>query len=707
MKQLVVAVATTLISLTTVAQAQLHCGSDVAMNAMFAKNPLLKAKLVTQHLNNARLAKAQQTGPYTIPVVFHILHLGGPENIVDAQVQDQINILNIDYAKKNADTVDIIPSFKTIADSTNIRFALATKDPQGNCTNGIIHYNDANSNWNDASPTLYDKTWDPTKYMNVYVVKSITMSSGFQAAGYTWLPGTWNTGSASDAIVVLHTYIGSIGTSNPFSSRVLTHEVGHWLNLEHTFGFNSCGANCNNDDYIYDTPTSKGYLSCPTISNPSTYQLCNVGVDENFQNFMDYSYCEKMFTHGQAVAMQTALQSSVAGRNNLWSAGNLNATGVTTPTACAPVADFKTSKRLVCINTPVTFTDASTNATPTTYAWTFQGGTPATSTNASEQVTYTTAGTYSVTLTVSNGVGQNAITKTGIIHVLDAIAPMSVANFKEGFENNSTFLQNWLVLNNDNDNKYFQTTAVSSFSGNQSLLLNNFVNTSVQTDEVVFPPLDFTGVTSATLTFRYAYVPVDQNSKDKLELQMQTNCATSFVGTPRFTRTANTTNPLYDLSPVAGNFTFNNYVPARANITEWKLVTLNNIASAYNAKSVVFKYVFTPGAGNNVYIDDVEITTNLTTTGVAPTSPLFKNEFTLQPNPSQGSSMLSFGLTTASQVSITVSNAVGQHLQQVVNSNLNQGDHSYSINTSGLATGLYLVTLTTNGSKLVKKLIVN
>ncbi|MEQ1732100.1 MAG: M43 family zinc metalloprotease [Bacteroidia bacterium] len=710
MKQLFLLVSTALaISTSALAQHNLHCGSDAVMQKRFDADPTLKARMDAK--NNAQRSanygsRKQQVGPYTIPVVFHILHLGGNENISDAQVLDQMNILNIDYGKRNADTTAIIPSFKTIADSTNIRFALATKDPQGNCTNGIIHYYSADSKWDDASPTLYSQGWDPTKYMNIYVVKTIKLSNGFSAAGYTYLPGSWNTGNPTDAIVVLHDYVGSIGTSSAFNSRVLTHEVGHWLDLLHTFGWNECGVDCNNDDFVNDTPTSKGFLTCPNAANPASYQICTPGVDENFQNFMDYSYCEHMFTHDQGVRMQDALLSSTSGRNNLWTSANLLATGVTNATACAPNANFKTNKTLICVNLPVTYTDASTNAVPTSYAWTFQGGTPATSTNATEQVTYATAGTYNVTLTVTNSVGANTITKTSVIHVFDAVAATPVANFYEGFENSTTFAQNWAVINTDNDNKYFQTTTASSFTGNKCLLLNNNSGTSVATDEIVFPPLDFTGVTSATLKFRYAYTPIDNTNNDKLDLYMQSNCSLGFVGTPRYTRTANTVNPANDLSPIAGNFTFNNYVPIAASTSEWKLVTVNNLAAAYGNNNVVLKYIFTPGGGNNLYIDDIEIITNLSTPIGLTSASLYKNNFSVNPNPSQELSVINFSLTQASHVSLAITNVLGQTEQTICNTNLTQGDHNYDINTSKLAKGMYLIVLSTNGNKTIKKLIV-
>ncbi|MCB0765141.1 MAG: hypothetical protein KDB84_10580, partial [Flavobacteriales bacterium] len=234
---------------------------------------------------------------YTIPVVFHIIHNNGIENISDAQVEDAIRILNEDFNKLNADWDNVRPEFLNIVGDVGVNFALATKDPQGNCTRGITRTVSALTD--DGTQDMKDLIqWPRNKYLNVW-----TCAYADGAAGYTYTPGTANFFSSGDGIVLLHNYTGAIGTSSPGRSRALTHEVGHWINLSHTWGSSNepgIATNCNGDDNVSDTPNTIGWTSC-NLSGTTCGSLDNV------ENYMDYSYCSKMFTNGQATRMIAAL----------------------------------------------------------------------------------------------------------------------------------------------------------------------------------------------------------------------------------------------------------------------------------------------------------------------------------------------------------------------------------------------------------------
>ncbi|MBK7243772.1 MAG: hypothetical protein IPH98_07920 [Saprospiraceae bacterium] len=121
--------------------------------------------------------------PITIPVVFHILHLGGSENISDEQIYDQIRILNRDYQKQNEDTTNVVTAFQNNIANVGFKFVLAKIDPDGRCTNGIVRHLTSKTFWNADSIDHFRYTWPPDKYLNFYIVKSINI-----APAYTFLP---------------------------------------------------------------------------------------------------------------------------------------------------------------------------------------------------------------------------------------------------------------------------------------------------------------------------------------------------------------------------------------------------------------------------------------------------------------------------------------------------------------------------------------
>ncbi|HRH39120.1 MAG TPA: M43 family zinc metalloprotease, partial [Flavobacteriales bacterium] len=300
---------------------------------------------------------------YTIPIVFHIIHNYGPENIGDDQVLDAVRILNEDYNKLNPDWPNVRPEFLSLVANVSIEFKLARKDPNGNCTNGITRT--VSTLTNDGTQTMKDLIqWPRNKYLNVWVA-----ASADGAAGYTLTPGSVSFNSSADGIVVEHTYLGSMGTSQPSHSRTLTHEVGHWINLEHCWGSSNTpavAANCNDDDGVSDTPNTIGWTTC-NLNGAS----CSSPLD-NVENYMEYSYCSKMFTNGQKTRMIAALNSNTSQRNQLISASNLAATGGNDlPALCQ--ASFGSSARQICAGTPVDFTDLSHDGV-TSWQWTFTGG---------------------------------------------------------------------------------------------------------------------------------------------------------------------------------------------------------------------------------------------------------------------------------------------------------------------------------------------
>jgi hypothetical protein len=668
------------------AQDELHCATDRVMKAHYKKHPELEQKQHQEHIARAqRIATGSQqvnAASYTIPIVFHILHLGGPENISDAQVLDGVRILNRDYAKENPDTADIIPSFKPIADSMGIQFALATIDPNGQCTNGIIHHYDTNTDWYDTSS--YDYTWDPTRYLNVYIVRTITLGGGFGAAGYTFFPGSFADGDPMDAIVLLNNYFGSIGTGSGFTSRPLTHEVGHWLGLLHVFGgTNGAGIDCMTDDFIFDTPQTAGFLSCPDVNDPSTYQLCTPGVDENFQNYMDYSYCNRMFTQGQGAAMRLTLQSTPGARNNLWTNANLISTGVLNPMSpCAPVADFGSDRTTVCVGAPVTFYDLSTNGTPTSYTWTLSGATPPTSAAASPTVVYNTPGTYPVTYASGNAAGSSApITKPSYITVTSATA-MYQGLFNEGFET-GTFANEWQEYSSSGGS-HWVATSDAALTGNQSARIPYASNTRNMKTSMESPSVNLTLLSPMILSYWYAGQETNPDHVNSLRVYITADCGTSWT----------LIDSIGGMDLASGGLGPQGYIPADQ--SEWieRVISLNPFSAA---SSAYFKFQYTRdtiSAANNFYIDDINVT---------PVIGLKENkDFTgihLYPNPTSGEITIDLK-EKADRIYIT--DVTGRIIeQQIVN-----GTQLRMLKNKPEA-GIYFVNLVSGTKKTVQKIVVN
>jgi PKD repeat protein len=236
------------------------CGHTAVTRELWAKNPQLKVdyeNMIKHILKNSEKKIVNKTAIYTIPIVFHVIHEHGLENISDAQVYDQVTILNNDFNKLNADTSLVIPEFRPLIADVKIQFKLPAFDYKGDCTNGIEHIYSHETNVGDDYSKIHQ--WDRNMYLNVWVVDR--MRDG--VAGYAYYPSDIDSERAfADGIIILDNHIGSIGTGSDFNSRSLTHEIGHYLGLSHTWGStNDPEVGCG-DDGVGDTPITAGHNNC-------------------------------------------------------------------------------------------------------------------------------------------------------------------------------------------------------------------------------------------------------------------------------------------------------------------------------------------------------------------------------------------------------------------------------------------------------------
>ena len=569
------------------------CGSTEQLNKRLL-DPVFKQEFeASQELLN-QAAKEYKKEPikrgivYKIPIVFHVLHKGGIENISNDQINDAVRILNRDFRKLNADTSGIHPAFKGLAADAEIEFVLATKAPNGKCFSGItrtLATSDTTDGFEQVKMVkngndVFKGEWSSSKYLNVFICNDL----GDGKAGYTYYPYT--TSMLYGGIWILHRYIGSFGTSSVTNSRAMTHEVGHWFNLSHVWGStNEPGVSCGDDD-VNDTPITKGWLySCPF--GPTN---CSPGVVENVENYMEYSYCSKMFTLGQKARMIAALKSSVGGRNNLWTATNLNNTGTANPQLC--LVDFTSSSTVICQNETVTFNDISYNNI-TSWLWTFPNGT--TSTIKNPTYTFSEPGTFTISLKVSNGIQTLSTSKVFTVQKNQTLP------YYEDFEKNvnGSVISNWTVVNAEK-NASFEVTSQAALSGVKSATLQNFGQNVKSVDELVSAPFDLSDINKdklITLSFRYAYRKLKSTTREYLYVYLSNDCG------------VNWSSKLYlDGSRLSTIAEAASWKPSQVN--EWVTIHLKTIDAKYWQPGTRIKFMFKNDAvngGNNLYLDDINL----------------------------------------------------------------------------------------------------
>lgn len=628
---------------------------------------------------------------YKIPVVFHVLHNNGPENITDEQILDALSIMNRDFRLLNQDANNVQAEFQGMPSDVEVEFLLATKAPNGQCFKGITRTvnaitNDGSDGGNQvdaiiAGNDVYNGAWPGNRYLNIFICGDIG-----GAAGYTTKPSGWSATQMTNGIWVLHDYVGSIGTSSVGSSRTLTHEVGHWLNLDHTWGPNNNPGNassCSTDDNVQDTPNCIGVQACIFASNTCNSDNAYWGFDikDNVENYMDYSYCSKMFTTGQKTRMRNALQSNNTGRANVISQANLTLVGAgAAPYLCK--ADFSTDRTTVCVGDQIQFTDESYNLV-NSWSWSFPGGTPATATSQDVTVTYSTPGLYSVTLDASDGGTNDSEVKTNYIRVL--LAPTTIP-FYEGFENYNSLnnLMNW-ELYNPGANNAFDIDNTTSFNGNKCAKLQNFGQAVGSIDELISTPIDLSGLTAGqtvTLSFRYAYRKKLAADNEALKVFITGDCGDTWV--QRKTLTGN---------QLGSQAVATSWKPTSQ--ADWVTVHMTNVTSTYFQQNFRAKWRFEGNGGNNFYLDDINLyngaPSNEVVLGIQEEDALL-NGAIVYPNPASDELNVEYSSATTEKMWIMLIDNHGKQVQShQINSNA--GKNLVMLDTQALAAGKYTLII--------------
>lgn len=677
-----------IISFATFSQSsQKHCGTDEMHQDLFKNHPEYNVgiqrayeRLQAETKAYEKQAHEKSDALYIIPIVFHVVHNYGVENINDDQIIDAVNQLNIQFRKLNTDTSDIVNAFKSIAADAQIEFRLAQKDPNGNCTSGITRTVSPLTSIGDHQVKSLIH-WPPNKYLNVYICAE---AAGL--AGHALLPAAADTIPQWDGIVMAHDYVGTIGTSEYFHRTVLSHEVGHFLNLQHIWGGNNVPnyyylpvANANNcavDDEVDDTPLTIGWSSC-NLGGTSCGSLDNV------QNYMDYAYCALMFTEGQKTRMHACLNSSVANRNNLWSPSNLALTGTDGTSFSLCQAKFVADKRIACVGDTIILTDVSLHGVQSR-TWIISGGNLSATNDSIVTVSFNAPGTYAVNLAVSNG-NQN-LTANEVDYITILPEAGTIDGLYEPFETLSHFEEHWSVIPKNVPNNWARIET-TGFNSTGCLSVQNFTTAASGAYEFISQPFDASNLDAVAISFDYAYARKQTTGNEQLKVSISTDCGETWL----IRKTLNGSSTLRTVDTLVTE----NFIPSSD--VFWKNDIVTNITSAYLTDNLQFKFTFDSKAGNNIYIDNIRIG-NPGTLGL---NDLLINEINCFPNPS--SDLVSLSIPTGVALEkVRVYNLMGQEITELKPFLTD----SYEFSVANWIGGLYLLQVqTTIGVKSVRLLV--
>jgi PKD repeat protein len=681
----------------TIKAQDFNCGHTYYEQSLFEIDPeaIIRNQEFLRWRDSLLLIKMQEKSTYpkiTIPIVFHIIHEYGTENISDAQILDALAIMNRDFQKLNSDTNLVVSAFSNLIGNTNIEFKLPTKDPQGNCTNGIVRYPSFKTNNADDQSKIV--AWPRDKYLNIWVVKTIG-SQG--VAGYAYKPASASSPffALIDGILILHDYVGSIGTGSPGRSRALTHEVGHSLSLDHPWGAtNNPGVACG-DDGIPDTPITRGWTNCNNLNG----SVCNPPIIENIQNFMEYAYCSRMFTLGQSYAMRVALENSASDRDKLWQSSNLSFTGVdvTSPPTCAPVADFSSNRRFVCVGDAVTFTDRSWRGLPSSYNWEFDDGSPSTASTATATVTFNTPGWKTIKLTVQNAAGSDVIVKKHI-YVRDN-STAAFTDLWESFEDTQSDYHWWTFDSPITDASKFEIVSGAGFTGNRSIRINSFdppqfsppfsSNKKSERDYFITPPVNLSTTSGNRIAFRFSCATQATqiaNMNDVLNVHASKDCGKTWIFLGKIEKV--------DLITAGQSSTF--FTPT--NSSQWRLRSFNIPAVAISNNTIFrFEYI-NGGQSNNLYIDDIHVAVG------ASIDEMYADEMiNLYPNPASNYSNFTIEAENLMIQFVKIVDLTGKEVMMIDAVNANKT----IIDSGNFNKGMYLAFIQTEKGIVKKKLIIH
>jgi hypothetical protein len=582
--------------------------------------PVFASSRPTVELNEPH-AKVSNSS-IVIPVVVHILYNNPIQNLPDSQVFSQIQVLNEDFGRTNTDTINTPSPFLPLAANTGIQFCLAQRDPNGMPTSGIERRQTNVSQFNTDFQTKFYSgggldQWDPLRYFNIWVCNTGGASTGEFPT---------STVSNTYGALVHYQFFGSNYTTyGTFPAllppidrgRTAVHEVGHCLNLYHIWGDDGTG--CTGSDFCPDTPNQAGYTS-GCYSFPHTDGCTTSGNGIMFMNYMDYSVdsCKNLFTQDQSSRMNTVLNSPPY--NSL-----------VISDACQTLALYNNDAGIKSIAIPVGNVCPTFAPVVTLINWGTNGLTSCVinyRVDSGPFLVYNWSGNLNSLDSIN--INLPPISTAPGVHAFTALTTLPNGNpdaqpsndqrnigfnvlgsgiplpYYEGFEQPTFLPPGWILNNPDNYNTWTRTLSASS-SGSASAKVDNitYQYSNGQNDEMTTPAFDLSTAANPGISFDYAYTYYFQTTptvaiySDTLTVLISTDCGMNYS-----TLFKKGGTQLATVAPIPNGPEF---IPQSS---EWQTVVIP-LSPFQTGNNAILKFRNTTGWGNQLYIDNINITNNV------------------------------------------------------------------------------------------------